>query len=103
MGIQTMEIFRVPSLHFGIKLALLSATSFMNEFYPNKLHASITSDELLSVIDDSFVGSTQLFMKDIKRDIRMDVYVKDGHKRVDIYSENKNRPFFIQICDLDDC
>ena len=103
MGIQTMNTFNVPSLDFGIELALLTAASFANELNLNKLREFLTSDEFVKVIDDSFVGSTQLFTKDTKRGVRMDVYVKDRYKRVDIYSENKNRPFFMQICNLDDC
>jgi hypothetical protein len=103
MGIQTMKTFNIPSLDFGIELALLSAATFVHEVRLNQLCEFIASDEFVKVIDDSFVGRTQLFTKDTKRGVRMDVYVEDRYKRVDIYSENKNRPFFIQICNLDNC
>lgn len=100
VGIMTMGKF--SSLYRAIKVEVSAVSAYLDGKETRQLKEFLIGDEFLSIVDDSFLGDAKLFTEDSEFGVKMDIYAYDGYKLVNIYSEDKNRPFFVQIRDIDD-
>ena len=84
----------------GIKVALLHASGWSGGDRLSQLESLATNDELRSIIDGSFSGTTKLSIVDTEHSVTMDVYAQNGHYLVNIYPSNEDGSFFIQLRDI---
>lgn len=103
VDVPIMEMSKFDSLYRAVKVEVSSVPYYSGGKNPRRLKEFLISDEFLSIVDDSFFGTTKLFTEDAGCGAKMEIYANDGHKLVNIYSEDKDRPFFVQIRGLDDC
>ena len=101
-GIPIMEMSKFNSLYRAIKVEVSAIPYYSGGKDPRQLKEFLISDEFLNIVDDSFLGDAKLFTEDVVCGVKMEIYAYDGYKLANIYSEDKNSPFFVQIRDIND-
>ncbi len=93
----TMSIDAFDDLYTSVRVSLHYACRLSKNIWLKELYEFARSDEFFVIINDNFIGNSNVLIEDSKSGVKMEVHANNNDKLVNIYSDDKAHPFFIQI------